>query len=69
MEIIPQLKKSHKNLLILLTDGNLPRAAEKAGQMVYKADSHILDRLGVEKVPSIITQEGVRLKVGELTIN
>ncbi|HWP91768.1 MAG TPA: hypothetical protein VNN20_06190 [Thermodesulfobacteriota bacterium] len=67
-EIIPQLKKSHKNLLVLLTDGNLPRAAEKIGQMVYKGDSHILERLGVERVPSVITQEGVRLKVEEIPV-
>lgn len=67
--IIPGLKKSHKNLLVLLTDGNLPKAAEKIGQMVYKADSHILERLGIKKVPSLITQEGVMLKVEEIPIN
>ena len=67
--IIPELKKYHKNLLVLLTDGNLTRAAEKIGQMMYRADNRILDRLGVEKVPSVITQEGVRLKVEEIPTN
>src|ERR1700757_4572645 len=56
--IIPELKKRHKDLLILLTEGNLQRGMETAGQMVYRADNHILERLGVEKVPSVITQEG-----------
>jgi hypothetical protein len=69
MGIIPELKKSYKNLLILLTDGNLPKAAEKIGQMVYRADNHILERLGIERVPSVITQEGVRLKVEEIPTN
>ena len=67
--IIPELKKYHKNLLVLLTDGNLPKGAEKIGQMVYRADNRILERLGVEKVPSVITQEGGRLKVEEIPTN
>ena len=69
IRIIPELKKAHRNLLILLTDGNLQRAAETAEQMVYRVDSHILERLGIEKVPSLITQEGVRLKVEEIPVN
>jgi len=64
--IIPELKKTHRNLLILLTDGNLERASSIAGQMVYRADKNILDRLGVERVPSVITQDGERLKVEEV---
>jgi hypothetical protein len=67
--IVPELKKTHKDLLILLTDGNLQRAAETAGQMVYKADNHILERLGAERVPSVITQERVRLKIEEIPVN
>jgi len=63
--IVFKLKKTHKNLLILLTDGNLNRASTTLGQMVYRADKGILDRLGVEKVPSVITQEGERLRVEE----
>jgi len=66
MGIIPDLRKSHKNLLVILTDGNLPRAAEKIGQMVYRADNRILERLGVERVPSVITQEGTKLRVEEI---
>jgi conjugal transfer pilus assembly protein TraW len=66
--IIPDLKKYHKNLLVLLTDGNLTKAAEKIGQMVYKGDSHILERLGVERVPSVITQEGTKLRVEEILV-
>jgi hypothetical protein len=51
------------NFLILLTYGNLKRARTTLGQMVYRADRDILDRLGVERVPSVITQEGERLRV------
>lgn len=64
--IVSRLKKSHKNLLILLTDGNLKRASTIVGQMVYRADKSILDRLGVERVPSVVTQEGERLRVVEV---
>lgn len=67
--IIHEVKKSHKNLLVLLTDGNLPKAAEKIGQVVYRADNRILERLGVERVPSVITQEGTKLRVEEIPIN
>jgi len=67
--IIPEIKNNHKNLLILLTDGNLKRASTTLGQMVYRADRNILERLGVEKVPSVITQEGERLRVEEIVVN
>jgi hypothetical protein len=67
--IIPELKKTHRNLLILLTYGNLERASSIAGQMVYRADKNILDRLGVERVPSVITQDGERLRVEEIPIS
>lgn len=50
-------------------DGNLQNAAENAGQIVYRADSHILERLEVEKVPCAITQEGVKLKVKGIPVN
>jgi len=66
--IIPEIKNNHKNLLILLTDGNLNRASTTLGQMVYRADRNILDRLGVEKVPSVITQDGERLRIEEVPI-
>ena len=36
--------------------------------MVYRADKGILDRLGVERVPSVITQDGERLRVEEVPI-
>jgi len=52
----------------LLTDGNLNRASTTLGQMVYRADKGILDRLGVERVPSVITQDGERLRVEEVPI-
>ncbi len=66
--IISEIKKTHKNLLILLTGGNLKRVSTTLGQMVYRADKHILDRLGVEKVPSVITRHGERLRVEEIEI-
>jgi len=67
--IVSKLKKNHKNLLILLTDGNLKRASTTLGQMVYRADRNILERLGVERVPSVITQEGEKLRVEEIVFN
>lgn len=68
LHFIPELRQSYKNIIILLTDGNLQRASEKAEQIVYRADVNILQRLGIERVPSIVTQDGIRLKVEEIKI-
>ena len=60
-------KKGEKPIL-LLTDGDIRRASLLAGQVVYKASPFILKRFKVEKVPSIVTQEGRKLKVLEIIL-
>lgn len=44
--------------ILLLTDGDIRRASSLAGRMVYKASPFILKRFKIEKVPSLVTQEG-----------
>ncbi len=54
---------------LLLTDGDIRRASSLAGRMVYKATPFMLSRLQIEKVPSLVEQEGRRLKVEELILD
>ena len=51
---------------LMLTDGDVRRASSLAGRMVYRASPFILERLGVEKTPSLVTQDGNRLRVREI---
>ena len=60
-------KRGGKPILIL-TDGDIRRASSLAGQIVYKASPFVLKRLQVEKVPSIVTQEGRKLRVEEIIL-
>ena len=55
-----------KKPTLLLTDGDVRRASSLAGRMVYRASPFILERLGVEKTPSLVTQDGNRLRVREI---
>ena len=54
--------------ILLLTDGDIRRASLLASQMVYKASSLILKRFKIEKVPSLVTQEGRKLRVEETVL-
>lgn len=54
--------------ILLLTDGDTRRASSLAGRMVYKASPFMLRRLQIEKVPSLVEQEGRRLKVKEIIL-
>ena len=60
-------KKGEKPIL-LLTDGDIRRASSLAGQMVYKASPFMLKRFKIEKVPSLVTQEGRKLRVEETVL-
>ncbi len=60
-------KRGEKPIL-LLTDGDIQRASLLAGQMVYKASPFVLRRLQIEKVPSLVTQEGRKLRIEEMIL-
>ncbi len=60
--------KTGEKAILLLTDGDIRRASSLAGRMVYKASPFMLRRLQVEKVPSLVTQEGRRLRVKEMVL-
>ena len=70
-----QLKRALKKIngngekpILILTDGDIQRASSLAGQIVYKASPFMLKRLKIEKVPSLVTQDGRKLRVEELTL-
>ena len=54
--------------ILILTDGDIQKASSLAGQIVYRANPFILRRFQVEKVPSLITQEGGKLRLKEMTL-
>lgn len=60
--------KRGENPVLLLTDGDVQRASSLAGRMVYKASPFMLRRLQIEKVPSLVTQEGRKLRVREMIL-
>ena len=60
--------KSGKNAILIITDGDIRRASSLAGQIVYRASPFMLRRLQIEKVPSLVTQEGRRLRVKEMIL-
>lgn len=55
-----------KKPTLLLTDGDVRRASSLAGRMVFRASPFILERLGVEKTPSLVTRDGNSLRVREI---
>lgn len=65
---LEKITKKRGKLILLLTDGNIQKASSLAGQIVYKATPFILRRLQVEKVPSLVTQEGKKLRVKEIVL-
>ncbi|MDE0291118.1 MAG: hypothetical protein OXK19_01190 [Candidatus Dadabacteria bacterium] len=54
--------------ILLLTDGDIRRASSLVGQPVYKANLFVLKKLKIEKVPSIVGQEGRKLRVQEMIL-
>ena len=57
-----------EKLILLLTDGDIRKASSLADQMVHKATPSMLKRLKIEKVPSLVTQEGRKLRVKEIVL-
>lgn len=60
--------KSGEKPVLILTDGDIRRASLLAGQPAYKASPFILRRLQIEKVPSLVVQQGKKLKVREIVL-
>ena len=65
---LEETDKRGKKLILLLTDGDIRRASSLAGQIVYKANPFMLTRLQIEKVPSMVTQEGRKLRIEETVL-
>ena len=65
---LEEISKRREKPILLLTDGDIRKASSLAGQIVYKASPFMLRRLQIEKVPSIVTQEGQKLKVEEMIL-
>ena len=65
---LEEIGKKGEKPILLLTDGDIRRASSLAGQMVYKATPFMLRRLLVEKVPSLVTQNGRKLRVREMIL-
>ena len=65
---LEEIGKKGGSLIIILTDGDIRRASLLAGQIVYKANPFILRRLKVEKVPSLVEQEGGKFRVREVVL-
>lgn len=65
---LEETDKRDEKPILLLTDGDIRRASLLAGQMVYKASPFMLRRFQIEKVPSIVTQEGRKLRIEEMPL-
>lgn len=68
LEEVNWLKKMNYddiNTMILLSDGNFIKANKTFGRQVYFLTDKIIDRFNLEHTPSIVVQEGRRLKVQE----
>ena len=57
-----------KKPVLMLTDGDVRTASSLAGRMVYRANPFILEKLRVEKTPSFVTQDGLKLKIREIVL-
>ena len=66
--VLEETDKRAEKPILLLTDGDIRKASLLAGRMVYKASPFMLRRLQVEKVPSLVTQEGRKLRVEETVL-
>ena len=64
--VLEETDKRGEKPILLLTDGDIRRASLLSGQTVYKATPFMLRRLGVEKTPALVTQEGKKLRVKEV---
>ena len=65
---LEETDKRGERPILLLTDGDIRRASSLAGQMVYKASPFMLKRFKIEKVPSLVTHEGRKLRIEEIVL-
>ena len=65
---LEKTSENGENPILLLTDGDIQRASSLASQAVYKASPFMLKRLQVEKVPSLVMQEGRKLRIREVLL-
>ncbi len=65
---LEEIGKRGEKPILLLTDGNVREASLIAGRPAYKASPFMLRRLQIEKVPSLVTQEGRKLRVEEIIL-
>ena len=65
---LAEMSGEKKNLILILTDGNIQRSSLQAGQIVYRANRFILQRLQIEKVPALVTQDRQKLRVQEIVV-
>ena len=66
--VLEKMSGSEEKPILIITDGDIQGATSLAGQIVYKANPFILRRLRIEKVPSLVTQEGRKLRVEEMIL-
>ncbi len=65
---LEEIGKKRGEPILILTDGNIQSASSLAGQPVYKANPFILKRLKIEKIPSLVEQEGRKFRVKEVVL-
>ena len=65
---LEKIRGRGEKTILILTDGDILKASSLAGQPVHKANLFILRRLKIEKVPSLVTQEGKKLRVEEIIL-
>lgn len=66
--LIAKLRQKYSNLAVNLTAGDVMEIRKQTSMPVYFASRLMLDRFGVEKVPSFVVQEGSYLKVEEIDV-
>ena len=69
VQLIEKLVERNNFLVVNLTAGDVMKTRKLTTAQIYFASPLMLQRFGVEKVPSFIVQEGNRLKVEEIEIN
>lgn len=65
---LEEIDKRGEKPILILTDGDIQRASSLARQIVYRANPFILKRLKIEKAPSLVVQQGKKLKVQEIVL-
>lgn len=53
------------NVMLILTDGEIGKMRERFRRPVYYAAGTIIDRMGIEHVPSVAVQKGAYMEISE----